>query len=67
MKGGEVLELADGTRITNEEERQALMGDVAKSVTEGGFMTVSDWVAVRPLGSCEGACHIVQKPTGHAA
>jgi hypothetical protein len=48
---GGVLELADGTRIETEEGRLALMEEVARSVTEGGFMVVSDWIAMRPLES----------------
>ncbi len=48
---GGVLELADGTRIETEEERLALMEEVTQSATEGGFMFVSDWIAVRPLES----------------
>jgi hypothetical protein len=65
---GGALELADGTRIGTEEGRLALMEEIKRSVTEGGFMTVSDWVAVRPLESWEAACGLgVQRPTGRAA
>jgi len=44
-----VLELADGTRIVDEGGRLALMEEIIWSVMQGGFMIVSDWVAVRPL------------------
>lgn len=44
-----VLELADGTCIVDEEGRLALMEEIIWSVMVGGFMIVSDWVAVRPL------------------
>ena len=44
-----VLELPDGTRIVDEEGRLALMEEIIWSVMQGGFMIVSDWVAVRPL------------------
>lgn len=44
-----VLELADGTRIVDEEGRLALMEEIIWSVMVGGFMIVSDWVAMRPL------------------
>lgn len=65
---GGALELADGSRIETEEGRLALMEEIKQSVTEGGFMIVSDWVAVRPLESWDAACSLgVQKPTGHAA
>jgi len=47
---GGVLELADGARIETEEGRLALMEEVTRSVIDGGFMIVSDWVAVRPPG-----------------
>jgi hypothetical protein len=67
LRGG-VLELADGTRITTEEARLVLMEEIRRSVTKGGFMIVSDWVAVRPLESWDGARGLgVQKPTAHAA
>ena len=46
-RGGRVLELADGTRITTQEERLALMDDLTRSLTEGAFMILSDWIAVR--------------------
>jgi hypothetical protein len=45
---GGVLELADGARIETEEGRLALMEEVTRSVIDGGFMIVSDWVAMRP-------------------
>jgi hypothetical protein len=66
-RGGEVLEMADGARIATEEGRLALMEELTRSVTEGGFMVVSDWIAMRPLESCEGVRLGVQMPTGHAA
>lgn len=44
-----VLELADGTCIVDEEGRLALMEEIVWSVMVGGFMIVSDWVAMRPL------------------
>ena len=67
MRGG-VLKLADGTRIATEEARLALMEEIRRSVTKGGFMIVSDWVAVRPLESWKGVRSLgVQKPTGYAA
>jgi hypothetical protein len=50
MKGGG-LELADGIRITNEEGRQVLMEEITRSLGEGGWMVVSDWVAMRPIES----------------
>lgn len=62
------MKLADGTRITSKKGRLALMEEIKRSVTEGGYMIVSDWVAVRPLESWEGACDLgVLKPTGRAA
>jgi len=62
------LVLADGTRITSEKGRLALMEEIKRSVTEGGFMIASDWVAVRPPESWEGACDLgVLKPTSRAA
>ena len=65
---GGALELADGTRIETEEGRLVLMEEIRRCVTEGGFMVVSDWVAVRPLESWEAECGLgVQKPTGHGA
>jgi len=65
---GGPLKLADGTRITSKKGRLALMEEIKRSVTEGGYMIVSDWVAVRPLESREGACDLgVLKPTGRAA
>jgi len=50
MKAG-CLELGDGTRITDEEERQALMKEL-RDFAEGGFVfPLSEWVVVRPLES----------------
>ena len=48
MKNGGI-ELANGTVISSEEERQVLMGDVARFVNEGGSMFVSEWVIERPF------------------
>jgi hypothetical protein len=65
---GGALELADGTHIQTEEGRLALMEEIKQSVTEGGIMIVSDWVAVRPLESWDAPCSLgVQKPAGHTA
>ncbi|KAH9024116.1 hypothetical protein EDB84DRAFT_1402093 [Lactarius hengduanensis] len=50
MKAG-CLELGDGTRIADEEERKALMREVRNFVEGGIFMSLSEWVAVRPLRS----------------
>jgi hypothetical protein len=50
VKGGG-LELAGGIRIMSEEERQALMEEITHSVAEGGWIVVSDWVAMRPMES----------------
>lgn len=62
------LESANGMPITTEEGRLVLMEEITRSVTEGGYMVVSNWVAVRPLGPWERAHDLgVQKPTGHAA
>lgn len=47
MRGG-VLELADGTHIATEEQRLVLMEELTQAMIEGGYMIVSDWVAVRP-------------------
>ena len=66
MRDRGFMELVDGTCIRTEGERLALMDEVTRSVTEGGVMTVTDWVAVRPLELCEGIRHGVQKPNGHA-
>ena len=43
------LELTNGTVITSEEDRQVLMGEVARFVNEGGSMFVSEWVIERPF------------------
>ena len=45
------IELANGTVISSEEERQILMEDVARFVNEGGSMFVSEWVVERPFES----------------
>ncbi|KAH8980792.1 S-adenosyl-L-methionine-dependent methyltransferase [Lactarius akahatsu] len=50
MKAG-CLELGDGTRIADEEERKALMREVQHFVEGGIFLSLSEWVAVRPLRS----------------
>ena len=66
MRRGRVLVLADGTRIVTEDERLALMDDITRSVTEGGFMILSDWVAVRTWEFCEGTRLGEQKSTVRA-
>jgi hypothetical protein len=66
MRSGRVLELADGTCIATEEEHLALVDELTQSVIGGGFTTVSDWIAMRPPGSCEGTYIGEQKPSGHA-
>jgi hypothetical protein len=43
------LELANGTIISSEEERQVLMGEVARFVNEGGSTFVSEWIIERPF------------------
>lgn len=53
MRAGD-LELADGTRIATEEQRLVLMEELTQAVVEGGYMVVSDWVAVRPPAFREG-------------
>ena len=51
MMKAECLELGDGSRITDEEERQALMREL-RDFAEGGLLfLMSEWVVVRPLGS----------------
>ncbi|KAH9160957.1 hypothetical protein EDB89DRAFT_1914202 [Lactarius sanguifluus] len=45
------LELGDGTRIADEEERKALMREVQHFVEGGIFLPLSEWVVVRPLRS----------------
>ena len=50
MKAG-CLELGDGTRIVDEEERKALMKELRDFVEGGIFLPLSEWVVVRPLGS----------------
>ena len=50
MKAG-CLELGDGTRIVDEEERKALMKELRDFVEGGILLPLSEWVAVRPLGS----------------
>lgn len=43
------LELGDGTRIADEQERQALMKEL-RHFAEGGILfLLSEWVVVRPL------------------
>jgi hypothetical protein len=49
MKNGGV-ELADGTVISSEEERQMLMGDLARFVNKGVSKVFSEWVVERPFG-----------------
>jgi hypothetical protein len=48
MKNGG-LELANGTVISSEEERQMLMGDLARFVNKGGWNFFSEWVVERPF------------------
>ena len=48
MKDGG-LELANGTIISSENERQALMEDIIHFVTEGGSGIISEWVVERPF------------------
>jgi len=43
------LELANGTIILSEEERQVLMGEVARFISEGGSTFVSEWIIERPF------------------
>ncbi|KAH9166733.1 S-adenosyl-L-methionine-dependent methyltransferase [Lactarius sanguifluus] len=50
MKAG-CLELGDGTRIADEEERKALMRELRHFVERGILLPLSEWVVVRPLGS----------------
>ncbi|KAH9018526.1 hypothetical protein EDB85DRAFT_2294476 [Lactarius pseudohatsudake] len=50
MKAG-CLELGDGTRIADEEERKALMKELRHFVERGILVPLSEWVVVRPLGS----------------
>ncbi|KAH9066936.1 hypothetical protein EDB83DRAFT_2314929 [Lactarius deliciosus] len=50
MKAG-CLELGDGSRIADEEERKALMREVQHFVEGGIFVPLSEWVVVRPLRS----------------
>jgi len=48
MKDGG-LELANGTIISSENERQALMEDIMHFVSEGGSLIFSEWVVERPF------------------
>ncbi|KAI9458375.1 hypothetical protein BJY52DRAFT_1372589 [Lactarius psammicola] len=50
MKAG-CLELGDGTRITDEEGRKALMKELTNLEESGTLLPLSEWVAVRPLES----------------
>ncbi|KAH8995095.1 hypothetical protein EDB86DRAFT_3102816 [Lactarius hatsudake] len=50
MKAG-CLELGDGTRIADEGERKSLMKELRHFVERGIFLSLSEWVVVRPLGS----------------
>ncbi len=50
MKNGG-LELANGTVISNEEERRVLMEDVARFVSEGGSTFFFECVLERPFES----------------
>ncbi|KAI0262310.1 S-adenosyl-L-methionine-dependent methyltransferase [Gloeopeniophorella convolvens] len=47
LRGG-TLELADGTRITSEEDRRALMEDLKRAAVDGGYTVLNEWVIVRP-------------------
>ena len=48
MKNGGI-ELANGIVISNEVERQVLMGELARFINEGGHMFISEWVIERPF------------------
>ena len=48
MKNGGI-ELANGIVISNEVERQVLMGELARFVNEGGSIFISEWVIERPI------------------
>ena len=51
MMNAGCLELGDGTRIADEEERQALMKEL-RHFAEGGLLfLMSEWVVRRPLGA----------------
>ncbi|KAH9160009.1 hypothetical protein EDB89DRAFT_1005100 [Lactarius sanguifluus] len=50
MRAG-CLELGDGTRIADEEERKALMREVQHFMEGGIFLPLSEWVVMRPLRS----------------
>jgi len=50
MKEG-CLEFGDGTRIADEEGRQALMKELRDFAEGGIFFLMSEWVVMRPLGS----------------
>jgi len=50
MKAG-CLELGDGSRIVNEEERQVLMRELRRFAEGGLLFLLSEWVVMRPLGS----------------
>ncbi|KAH9057431.1 hypothetical protein EDB87DRAFT_1631458 [Lactarius vividus] len=45
------LELSDGTRIADEVGRQALMKELRDFAEGGILLLMSEWVALRPLGS----------------
>jgi hypothetical protein len=49
MKNGG-LELANGTVIASEEERQMLIGDLARFINNGVLRFFSEWVVERPFG-----------------
>ncbi|KAI9440841.1 hypothetical protein H4582DRAFT_2056109 [Lactarius indigo] len=44
------LELGDGTRITDEEGRQALMKELRDFAEGGVSFLLSEWISVRPIG-----------------
>lgn len=48
MKAG-CLELGDGSRISDEEERQALMRELRDFGKGGLLFLLTEWVVVRPL------------------
>ncbi|KAI9440859.1 S-adenosyl-L-methionine-dependent methyltransferase [Lactarius indigo] len=58
LKAG-CLELGDGTRIADEEEREELMKELRQFVERGMFLSLSDWVVVRPLEcSSDTVCNV---------
>ena len=49
MMNAGCLELGDGTRITDEQERQALMKELRHFAEQGLLFLMSEWVVRRPL------------------